>query len=329
MTWACAQKHIDDFFLISAEKDKSITFMGGEPFLAFTLIEKIVSYIEVTYPCEWVNYTIVTNGTLVHNEIQDWIKQHESNVQVVLSLDDLGESHNANRSNSLKRIDIDFFCSLSKPIINTVFTPNTIDNLAETVIELHKHNFYIKGFIADGECWKEEHVYLLSEQLQILVEYYRKNPNVSPFSLLGMPLYYLTMNKPISRCGTEKNEEVSVSTDGKLWACHRCTPFENHGTWTIPDKYINLINARHLLSECNECFLEKICNACPASNAAMKENLELSMVTCNMRKLLFKANAYLATTMLLSENNYVALQHLSNEKKMNLAASAKMILDNL
>lgn len=329
MTWECAIKNIDYFFSISEETNKSITFMGGEPFLAFTLIKKIVDYIKVTYPCEWVDYTIVTNGTLVHNEIQDWIKQHESNVQVVLSLDDLGESHNANRSNSFKRIDLDFFRSLSKPIINTVFTPQTIDNLANTIIDLHEYNFYIKGFIADGERWKDKHVYLLGEQLQLLIDYYQKHPQVPPFSLLSMPLYYLTMDKAISRCGTEKNEEVSVSTDGKLWACHRCTPFENHGTWKIPDKYINLINASHLLPECNDCFLEKICNACPASNAAMKDDPELSNVTCSIRKLLFKANAYFATTMLLSENNYIALQHLSNEKKKNLAASAKIILENL
>ena len=297
--------------------------------MAFDLIKDSVDYIATTYSNTPISYTIVTNGTLVYGELQDWIVEHEDKVQVVLSLDGLGEEHDLNRCQSLKHIDLDFFRHLRKPIVNTVFTPETISKMAETTTELHQHGFFVKGFIADGELWKSEHIGVIAEQLMKLVTYYTENPDVAPMSLLGQPLFYLTSEQLVRRCGTERFEEISVSPDGQQWACHRCSPFENHGTWKIPEKYIGLINARHLLEECDSCFLEKICNACPASNAAMKDDKEVSQTMCDIRKLLFKANAYFALSMLASEKDYVALRTLTNEKKLHMAESAKKIMEEL
>lgn len=329
MTWECAKQYIDTYLTTAKTTRPSVTFMGGEPFMAFPLIKDCVAYIASEYPDASVNYTIVTNGTLVHREIQNWIAEHEDTVQVVLSLDGLGEEHDMNRCQSLKNIDLDFFRRLRKPIVNTVFTPETICKMAETTIQLHQQGLFVKGFIADGEMWKSEHIEIVAEQLMKLVSYYTDNPDIAPVSLLGQPLYYLTSEQPVRRCGTEKFEEISVSADGQLWACHRCSPFENHGTWKIPEKYLGLINARHLLEECDSCFLEKICNACPASNASIKDDKKLSQVMCGIRKLLFKANAYFALSMLASEKDYIALRTLTNEKKIHLAKSAKKILEEL
>lgn len=329
MTRECAKQHIDTFLTTTETTRPSITFMGGEPFMAFPLIKDCVAYITSEYPDASVTYTIVTNGTLVHGEIQGWIAEHEDTVQVVLSLDGLGEEHDMNRCQSLKDIDVDFFQHLRKPIVNTVFTPVTIFKMAETTILLHRQGFYVKGFIADGELWKSEHIKIIAKQLMKLVAYYIDNTDIAPMSLLGQPLYYLTSEQYVRRCGTEKFEEISVSADGQLWACHRCSPFENHGTWKIPEKYLGLTNAHYLLEECDTCFLEKICNACPASNAAIKDDKEMAQTMCGIRKLLFKANAYFALSMLASEKDYVALRALTNEKKYHLAKSAKKIMEEL
>lgn len=329
MTWECAKEKIDTFLSICETENPSVTFMGGEPFIAFQLIKDVVAYAAKTFPDKLLTYVIVTNGTLVHDDIQQWIREHEDSVQVVLSLDGLGEEHDLNRCQSLKKIDLDFFRSLHKPIVNTVFTPDTVKDMAKTTIQLHLKGFNVKGFIADGEPWEKHHIGTICEQLMVLIEFYLQHPNVNPISLLGQPLFYLSSEKPIRRCGTDRFEEVSVSADGKLWACHRCTPFENHGTWKIPERYLTLIEARHLLGECKSCFLEKICNACPASNAAMIDNKELCLTMCNIRKLLFKANAYFALSMLASGKNFVAIRSLSNEKTLYLADSAKMILERL
>lgn len=329
MTWECAKHHIDTFLTTSETECPSITFMGGEPFMAFELIKDCVAYIAAAYPNRSISYTIVTNGTLVHGVIQDWIAEHGDIVQVVLSLDGLGEEHNINRCQSLSNIDIDFFRHLRKPIANTVFTPETIGKMAETTIQLHQQGFFVKGFIADGELWNNDHIGIIAGQLMKLITYYSENPDIAPMSLLGQSLFYLSSEQPVRRCGTERFEEISISADGQQWACHRCSPFENHGTWKIPEKYLGLTNARHLLEGCDSCFLEKICNACPASNAAIKDDKEMAQTMCDIRKLLFKANAYFALSMLASEIDYVALRTLTNVKKLHLAESAKKILEQL
>lgn len=329
MSWDIAQKYVDAFLTETKIERPSITFMGGEPFLAFQLISQVVAYVSSKYSERKVDYTIVTNGTLVHGAIQEWIKENENDVHVVLSLDGLGEMHDKNRNDSLRLIDLDFFRSLQKPVLNSVFTPETVGHLSETIIELHEQGFYVKGFIADGELWSVEHTEIIAEQLMQLITYYLEHPETSPISLLTQPLHYLTSSESVRRCGTETFSEVSVSADGRLWACHRCSPFENHGTWAIPEKYLELTNARHLLPECETCLLEKICNACPASNASIKDNHPQAETTCNIRKLLFKANAYFSLSMLASEHDYVALRHLSVKKKKMLAESSQTILEYL
>lgn len=329
MSWDTAQRYIDKFLTRTKKNRPSITFMGGEPFLAFQLISQVVAYVSSEYSERNVSYTIVTNGTLVHGAIQEWIKGHENDVHIVLSLDGLGETHNKNRNGSLRLIDLDFFRSLQKPVLNSVFTPETVGHLSETVIELHEQGFYVKGFIADGEPWSIEHTGIIAEQLMRLITYYLEHTETCPISLLAQPLHYLTLSEPVRRCGSETFSEVSVSADGRLWACHRCSPFENHGTWAIPEKYLELTNARHLLPECETCLLEKICNACPASNASIKDNQPQAETMCNIRKLLFKANAYFSLSMLASEHDYVALRHLSVEKKKMLAESSRTILEYL
>ena len=329
MSWECAKENVDKYLSITEEKNPSITFMGGEPFIAFKLIQQLVDYIGKAFPQHGVKYTIVTNGTLVHGSIQQWIKDNEANVNVVLSLDGLGETHNLNRCSSLQKIDLNFFRLLKRPVVNSVFTPQTVSSLAKTTIDLHQEGFYVKGFIADGEAWNANDINVIAGQLIMLIDYYLNKPDISPISLLAQPLYYLTSPEQIRRCGTELFSEISVAADGTIWACHRCSPFENHGTWKIPEKYIGLTNARYLLSDCESCILEKICNACPASNASIKDNKKLALTTCGIRKLLFKANAYFAISMLSSDVDYIALRHLTTLQKKHLAKAAQEILNYL
>ena len=78
------QKHIAN----SDEFDEiEIEFFGGEPFLQFDFIREI---------CEWtwaqrfkkpIIFFCSTNGTLIHGEIQTWLKKHSHKIWVGLSLD--------------------------------------------------------------------------------------------------------------------------------------------------------------------------------------------------------------------------------------------------
>ena len=64
---------IINFFMEHSRNKEIIGFYGGEPLLAFDLIKKIVQYIHSTFPERKVEYSITTNGTLLNNEIIEYI----------------------------------------------------------------------------------------------------------------------------------------------------------------------------------------------------------------------------------------------------------------
>ena len=115
MSFETANSIIDSDFQNGIEKDLFLHFslFGGEPFLEFDLICKIVDYIEKNYSnYHKYNIDITTNGTLVHGEVQEWLKEHKKAVYCALSLDGTKEMHDTNRSNSFDKIDLDFFLSM-------------------------------------------------------------------------------------------------------------------------------------------------------------------------------------------------------------------------
>jgi len=85
MSFNTAKKSID--MLISTVlshdgKDMSIAFFGGEPLLRFDLIKDIVSYVQKKSNNIFVKYFITTNGTLMNEEICDFMKKNSFMVTV-------------------------------------------------------------------------------------------------------------------------------------------------------------------------------------------------------------------------------------------------------
>ncbi len=81
MKYDTAKKCIDKLF--SKNFDNYIVFFGGEPLLNFPLIKKIDSYLNEKKIS--AKYTTVTNGTLINNEIRNFI--NEKFLNLCISLD--------------------------------------------------------------------------------------------------------------------------------------------------------------------------------------------------------------------------------------------------
>jgi sulfatase maturation enzyme AslB (radical SAM superfamily) len=99
MTWKTAKAAVDVFFAnirknlpIYKKSLKSINFFGGEPLINFRLIRQVVEYVETTYVAEMEAaeetfiYSIVTNGTLITEEMADYFARHPR-INVTVSLD--------------------------------------------------------------------------------------------------------------------------------------------------------------------------------------------------------------------------------------------------
>lgn len=89
-----AEKAVD-IALESPEKNLSFEFQGGEPLLNFPVIKHIVEYTELRNDGHLIEYSIVTNLSLLTEEIIDFFIENHFNIST--SLDGCPSVHNKNR----------------------------------------------------------------------------------------------------------------------------------------------------------------------------------------------------------------------------------------
>ena len=94
MSLTSMKSAIDDFLLRSA-KECHIVFYGGEPLMAIDVIKEAVEYVKNTITNKHVQFSIITNGTLLTEENVLFLINNNFYLQV--SLDGPCEIHNRNR----------------------------------------------------------------------------------------------------------------------------------------------------------------------------------------------------------------------------------------
>lgn len=96
MDFETAKKAIDFYLARSDKADQlALSFYGGEPLLEFELIKKCVSYILQHKGDKKILFTMTTNGTLITEEVIEFLVKHEFNLMI--SLDGDQKSHDINR----------------------------------------------------------------------------------------------------------------------------------------------------------------------------------------------------------------------------------------
>lgn len=306
-----------------------ISFMGGEPFLNFSFIRQIVSYVDKYYSDKSVFYEIVTNGTLLTTEIKTWINRNINKLKIVLSLDGDKDTQDIQRSKSFDRIDLDFFKGLPSPIVNMVITPTSLKDLIHNISFLDSNGFSVRAFVEESMRWKEKHMNIFAQTLKSLVDFYISNPDIKICSLLRNSLHLLEDEDIVLGCSSHKYSYV-ISAEGVKYECHRCLPYENKGEIRIPDVYIKRLSEFVVLKdECKQCYISKLCNSCPATNAARRGNNELVERRCIMNKIIYKAQAYLFSQLLVSQPKHSIFEDLSKKDKIGTIKAVQKILQTL
>lgn len=72
----------------------TVTFFGGEPLLEFDLLRRIVEHAETAH-AGWFRFNIISNGTLMSDEIRGFLDEHR--VSMIVSLDGTRTAHNTHR----------------------------------------------------------------------------------------------------------------------------------------------------------------------------------------------------------------------------------------
>lgn len=333
MTLKTAYEQIDN--IISYYNESTFIrflFMAGEPFMAFDVIKQCVKYVKEQYPNRQnIYFKAVSNGTLIHGEIQKWLLENRDLFELVISLDGNEKTQNSHRGISFNKIDLDFFRNNYKGLnISSVLMPDNLITFAEDVKYMESFGFFVKCSLADGVDWNNiEYEQEFASQLKILADYYLDNPHIYPMKMFNIGLHLLYSDKPLRRC-LPGITSFAITPEGKKYPCHRCTPFYNNGNWRIPDEFTSsLKNIRFMNDKCNKCIVKDICSPCPASVAAIRNNKIAASQRCIMNKILFTANAYLQSKMILQCPEHVFLKNKHIEERKKILKASRLILKEL
>jgi sulfatase maturation enzyme AslB (radical SAM superfamily) len=103
MDWSVAKAGVD-LALSMSEGDTELTFYGGEPLLEFDLMRRVVNHVEgVRRPDERINYWVVTNGTLITDEVADFLAEHD--FKILLSFDGVPSSQDLRGEGTFETLD--------------------------------------------------------------------------------------------------------------------------------------------------------------------------------------------------------------------------------
>lgn len=302
----------------------SIDFFGGEPFTEFELIKKCVEYILRN---QWNKKFICfasTNGTLIHGEVKEWLQKNKDYFWCGLSFDGTKKMQNINRSNSADLIDLDFFKNTwpEQPIKMTI-SQETLPNLADGIIYLHKYGFDIYSNLAVGIDWSDaSNLEILENQLMKLIEYYLENPDIKPCSILDKKIETITLpnESPFRWCGAGTHTKT-YDINGNLYPCHFFMPITLGKEKAVAAKNINFSLDSKLYDEnCDKCKILNICPSCYGSSYQQFGDVtKRDPNMCKLNKVTAKASAYLQWRKI---ENY-GVEKLASE----LGCSEKSILD--
>lgn len=213
----------------------NITFFGGEPLLRFDAIKRGVEYAKKvaseTAPQGFVvRFAVNTNGTLLNDEIVDFMKRE--NFQIFLSLDGSAERHNICRRQVNGEGSFDLIARHIKTLVNTdvivlaVITRDNIRGLCDSFRWLYAQGFknITSAVDFDGK-WTEEELDALGAEYQKLAELWVQKKKAGDVFYLGTIHDKVKIAVEGSRyrlysCHVYEGG-LSVATDGSIFPCTR------------------------------------------------------------------------------------------------------------
>lgn len=262
---------LNEFSILKNDDTLLIDFMGGEPLINFKLIYDIVEFFKTTKYKDRILYFVSTNGTLVKDNIKDWLVENKNLIVCGLSIDGNKDSQNTNRSNSFNSIDIKFFHDTwpNTPVKMTI-SPYSIKNLASDVIFLHSFGFKIMNNFAYGEKWyTSENQEILKSQLEQLIDFYLSNPEIEPCQILNLNIERLAYRNDlpkIASCGAGTMMTV-YDVFAKKYPCHFFQPLSIGEEKSKLSELIKFENISELIDDkCSNCNIYSICKTCYGSN---------------------------------------------------------------
>lgn len=295
------------------QKDKqlNIYFIGGEPLLAFDLVEKCCVYAEQVCKDKGISvgFSTTINGTLLSEKIIDFfiIKKFVFKV----SIDGLGEIHDKNRKycncmgshdEIIKRLHlVRQYEEITGNKVHAaqVISKNTCNRLTESLKYLYGIGFYfVESSINLYEEWEEEDLKVLFTEIEKSFLYYKelkKKKCKFYWKFIEARIEAFCCESPcLYKCKAGVSS-VLVTVDGNIYPCT-----ESDETVCIGNvnKGLNVKRIREFMgivdSKNDTCLKCKEYKHCPACQCIMvnydlyRDFYKFSAADCKMTKFIFE-----------------------------------------
>lgn len=310
MTKEVAKKAVD-IALSSPEVYLSFEFQGGEPLMNFDVIKYIVEYTESQNTTKVIEYNLVSNLTLLTDEIAQFIKEH--NIGVSTSIDGDEILHNQNRSyrsdngtyrDVLKGIELLKSYDIGYGAIQTS-TKNSLSKPKEVVdayVNLELPSVFIRNLTPLGcanNSWveigytPEEFIEFYKQCFDYIIQINKKGTFLKEGHasimlskiLAGLPVNYMELRSP---CGAGVGQ-IAYYYDGNIYTCDEGRMLAEMGDdsfklGTVNNTYDELMNSNNCkaaciastlesLPNCSDCVYNPYCGTCPVVNLALSKDI--------------------------------------------------------
>lgn len=282
MSFETSKRSIDK--ILGQEFNNSILFFGGEPFLNFSLMEKIIEYGQKVGLN--INYTTITNGTIMNDAIQKCID--ENFFELGISLDGPKEINDMQRYGSVDSVHdwvvdtIERLKAGKRPLaIKCTVTKNSVNNLTNIAEHISSLGVSSMAF-ADVSRVPNDSKFILSdsefelyvqELSEILVKNIRqlalgrKTTVISP--IFGILRQLITKTRAIHICSAGR-EYIAVTANGDVYPCHGFAGMDQFKMGNIYDeafpgeafdriKCIFKAHSVYSSEECSSCWARFLC----------------------------------------------------------------------
>jgi len=272
-------------------KNVEVDFFGGEPLLNFDVIKKAVAHgreIEKEGRKKF-HFTITTNGTLLDDEIIDYINENMDNV--VISLDGRKEVNDAMRYDRRGHGSYSRIVPLARKLVERrngkqyfirgTFTAKNLD-FAEDVFHIAGLGFKeisIEPVVGTGDALHltEKHIQVILDEYDKLAKRYldyKASGNDLRFYHFNINLYDgPCVHRRVLACGAGF-EYLAVSPEGYLYPCHQFVGHEEFILGSVDkgiqnDDMVSLFKNCNIMTkdECRSCWAKYFCSGGCHANA--------------------------------------------------------------
>ncbi len=282
MNYDTAKKCIDK--LLSKDYDNYIVFFGGEPLLNFTLIKRIDSHLNKKNLR--AKYTAITNGTIMNDEIKDFINKKFLNL--CISLDgpkNINDRQRFGINESVHDCVVETIEKLhprSYPIlIKSIATKKSVNQLREIVKHVSSLNIdsmaieSVRDVPSESEFFISDNDYqvYINQLVSILTNNINKlaNGEKAEFKtyIYNILIQMITKTRKINMCSAGR-EFITVTADGDVYPCHMFLRFNEFHMGNVHDedfpgeKFNRLRELFYKANvynspECNACWARFLC----------------------------------------------------------------------